>query len=190
ALRPLRDGAIFPNINRSGYARTIYPPAAQIIYFATTRISETVTAMKLGMLAFDAVTIILLVSLLRRTGAPAEQVLIYAWHPLTVWEMGGSGHIDAALVAFLTLALWARHRRLPTLTGLALAGGTLIKFFPLLLVPALYRRWDWKLPAALAAAAIMLYLPYLSVGWEVVGVLPKYLAEERARSGAGVFCMN
>src|SRR5262249_11346255 len=100
------------------------------------------------------------------------------------------GHIDAALVAFLTLALWARHRRLPTLTGLALAGGTLIKFFPLLLVPALYRRWGWKLPAALAAAAIMLYLPHLSVGWKVLGFLPNYWTEERLGSGAGFFAMT
>src|SRR5712664_1451331 len=54
ALTPLRDEAIYPHINRADYAHTIYPPAAQIIYFVVTRISERVTAMKLAMLVFDA----------------------------------------------------------------------------------------------------------------------------------------
>jgi len=190
ALTPLRDDAIYPNINRSGYARTIYPPAAQMIYFAVTRLSERVTAMKLAMLAFEAVAIVLLIGLLRRSGSPVDQVLIYAWHPLTVWEIAGSGHVDAAMVAFLVLALWARQRRLPVLCGLALTGSTLIKFFPLLLAPALYRRWDWKMPAALAMAALVLYLPYLSVGWKVLGFLPNYWTEERLASGSGFYLMN
>jgi hypothetical protein len=190
ALAPLRDDAIYPNINRSGYAHTIYPPAAQLIFLAITRISERVVAMKLGMLVFDAATIVLLLALLRRTGAPAGQLLIYAWHPLTVWEIAGSGHVDAALVAMLALALWARQRRLPGLTGLALAGGTLIKLFPLVVAPALYRRWDWKMPAAFAAAVVLLYLPYLSVGWKVLGFLPSYWAEERLGSGSGLYAVN
>ena len=190
ALTTLRDDAIYPNINRSGYARTIYPPAAQMIYFAVTRLSERVTAMKLAMLAFEAVAIVLLIGLLRRSGSPVDQVLIYAWHPLTVWEIAGSGHVDAAMVAFLVLALWARQRRLPVLCGLALAGSTLIKFFPLLLAPALYRRWDWKMPTAFALAVLLLYVPYLSVGWNVLGFLPNYWTEERLASGSGFYLMN
>jgi alpha-1,6-mannosyltransferase len=190
ALTALRDDAIYPNINRSGYARTIYPPAAQMIYFAVTRLSERVTAMKLAMLAFEAVAILLLIGLLRRSGSPVDQVLIYAWHPLTVWEIAGSGHVDAAMVAFLVLALWARQRRLPVLCGLALAGSTLIKFLPVVLAPALYRRWDWKMPTAFAVAALLLYLPYLSVGWKVLGFLPSYWTEERLVSGSGFFLMN
>jgi hypothetical protein len=190
ALASLRDDAIYPNINRSSYARTIYPPAAQMIFFAITRLSERVTAMKLAMLAFDAVTIMLLVGLLRRSGSPTDQVLIYAWHPLTVWEIAGSGHVDAAMVALLTLALWARQRRLPALTGLALAGGTLVKLFPLLLSPALYRRWDWRMPVAFIVAVAAAYLPYLSVGWKVFGFLPNYWTEERLVSGSGFFAMN
>src|SRR5205823_3818984 len=32
-LAPLRDEAIFPNINRNNYAPTIYPPVAQLLFF-------------------------------------------------------------------------------------------------------------------------------------------------------------
>jgi len=59
-----------------------------------------------------------------------------------IWEFAGSGHIDAAIVCLVVLALWARQRGLVWLTGCALAAAALVKFFPAVLLPALYRRWD------------------------------------------------
>ncbi len=48
---------IFDNINRRDYARTIYPPVAQMIYlWAVTFFSPTVTAMKVAMFGFECVT--------------------------------------------------------------------------------------------------------------------------------------
>jgi alpha-1,6-mannosyltransferase len=190
ALAALRDGAIYPNINRAGYARTIYPPAAQMIFFLVTRISERVTAMKLAMLAFDAGTIFLLLLLLRRGNAPPERVLIYAWHPLTIWEIAGNGHIDAALCFLLALAFLFRRQGMALATGIALASGTLIKFVPVLLIPTLYRRWDWRLPTGFAATIAFLYLPFLSIGWRVIGFLPDYVAEERFSGGSGFYFLN
>jgi alpha-1,6-mannosyltransferase len=189
-LMPLRDEAIYPHINRANYAMTIYPPAAQIIYFAVTRISEGITAMKLAMLAFDLATIGLLVLLLQALSAPPDRVLIYAWHPLTLWEIAGSGHVDAVVIAFLAFALLARQRNMPALTGVAVALGSLVKFFPLAIAPAVYRRWDWRMPAALVATAVGLYLPYLSAGRQVFGFLPTYLSEERLTTGAGFYILS
>lgn len=190
ALTGLRDETIYPHINRADYAHTIYPPAAQIIYLAVTRISERVTAMKLAMLAFDLAAIGLLVLLLRGIGAPPERVLIYAWHPLTLWEIAGSGHVDAVVVAFLALALLARQQNMPALTGVSIALGALVKFFPLAIAPAVYRRWDWRMPAALVATVVALYLPYLSAGRQVLGFLPNYLSEERLTTGSGFYILN
>lgn len=190
ALRALRDDMIYSNINRVGYARTIYPPAAEMIYFAVTRIADSVTAMKLAMLAFDGGTIGLIVYLLRQTRAPQEQVLIYAWHPLTVWEIAGSGHVNSVLCFLLTLAFVARQKNWPIWTGAALAGATLIKYFPILLVPALYRRWNWRMPIALLVTIVLLYLPYVSAGRNVLGFLPGYIAEERFIAGGGFYWLT
>jgi len=190
ALHSLRDGMIYSNINRVGYARTIYPPAAEMIYFAVTRLGDGVTAMKLAMLAFDAGTISLLLYLLRGSGGPPERVLIYAWHPLTVWEIAGSGHVDSALCFLLTLALVARQKNRPSWIGAALAGATLIKYFPVLLFPALYRRWDWRMPVAFVITVVLLYLPYVSAGWNVLGFLPGYVTEEHFIAGGGFYWLN
>ena len=86
ALTALRDTAIYPNINRKSYARTIYPPAAQVVFALVGRISQTVIAMKLAMLAFEAVTCLCLLRLLALARLPAERVLIYAWNPLVLWS--------------------------------------------------------------------------------------------------------
>jgi alpha-1,6-mannosyltransferase len=189
-LAALRDDTIFPNVNRSTYAPTIYPPVAEYIFFAATRISETLTWMKATMLAFEVMTVVLLLRLLMLFELPRERILIYAWHPLLLWEFAGSGHIDAAMVAFVTLALWARRREADWLTGVAVAAAVLVKFFPAVIFPALYRRWDWKMPVAAAAAVIATYLPVIGVGRAVLGFLPTYVSEEGLENGSGFFLWN
>jgi hypothetical protein len=189
-LAALRDQTIFPNVNRSDYAPTIYPPVAEYVFFVATRLSESLTAMKGTQLAFEVAAVLLLLRLLDDWRLPRERILIYAWHPLPLWEFAGSGHVDAAVVTFVALALWARRRQAAWLTGSALAAAALVKFFPAILFPALYRRWDWKMPVAAAATVIIAYLPFIGAGSAVLGFLPGYLEEEGLQSGAGFFVWN
>ena len=187
ALQHLRDETIHPFINRADYAPTIYPPMAQIVYFAVTRISESVTFMKLAMLAFEGLGVWAMLQLLRARGLPSSRILLYLWHPLPLWAFAGDGHIDAAAIAFLLLAFVAVDRRSPFAAGAALAAGVLVKYFPIVAGPALYKRWDWRLPAAFLGTAALLYLPYLSVGTKVFGFLGGYVAEEGFKGGNGLF---
>ena len=177
-LQSLRDSEIFPNINRADSAVTIYPPLAEAIFWAVTRVSESVTAMKAAMVAFEIITFALLTRLLAVEGLPTARVIVYAWHPLPLWEFAGSGHIDAALIALVVTALWAAQRGRDGLAGLSLAGATLTKLYPAFLLPALFRRWGWSMPAAFVAAVIVGYLPFIGVGWRVFGFLPGYAGEE------------
>ncbi len=190
-LAPLRDEAIYTKINRRDYAPTIYPPLAQMIFFATTRASESVTWMKLTMVAFEAVGIWAVVWLLASHGLPRQRVLLFAWHPLLVYEIAGSGHLDALMICFVCLALVARRRNREGLTGALLACAALTKFYPVVLAPALYRRWGWRMPAAFVAVFAAAYVPYLSVGLRrVVGFLPDYTNEEGLQNGARFFILT
>ena len=182
-LAALRDPEIFPEINRARTTRvTIYPPAAQAIFFAVTRVSETLTAMKLAMVGFEAVAVVLLLRLLAASRAAAARIAVYAWHPLPLWEFAGSGHIDAALIAFVVAGPveHARHRRAGLDRALlARPAATLVKFYPAVLVPALWRRWDWQHAGGFRRRGdLVAYLPFLGVGWQVLGFLPQYVAEE------------
>jgi hypothetical protein len=185
ALANLRDEWIFPNINRADYAPTIYPPMAQIVFFLVTRVSETVTFMKVAMVGFEAIAVWAILKLLIARGQPATNVLLYVWHPLPLWEFARSGHVDAVAIACVMLGFLAAERRRPVWAGVALAAGTLVKYTPAVAGPGLYRRWDWRLPAAFVGTAAILYLPYLGASAKVVGFLPRYLAEERFDDGQG-----
>lgn len=190
SLAHLRDKAIYPRINRPNYANTIYPPVAQVIFLTVTRISESVTWMKAAMLGFEAVTMWALAALLASLGYSRHRILLYAWHPLLIWEVAGNGHVDAIAIAFIALALLARRRELWAATGVALACATLVKLFPVVLFPALYRRWGWKMPVAFAATIVLAYLPYISVGTGVIGFLPAYTQEEGLQSGERFFLLS
>src|SRR6201991_5330793 len=123
-LAQLRDDKIYPHINRRETVRTIYPLIGQAAFFLVTRVSESVTWMKAAMVGFEAVAIWALIQLLSSFGFARQRVLIYAWHPLAVWEFAGSGHVDALAIAFLAAALLAHRKRQETLTGFLLACAT------------------------------------------------------------------
>lgn len=191
SLVALRDEKIYPKINRREYARTIYPPVAEAIYFLTTRVSESVTWMKATMVGFEAVTIWAIIQLLASFELPRQRILIYAWHPLAIWEFAGSGHLDAVAIAFIALALLARRKNEEVATGIALACAMLVKFFPLALLPALYKRWSWKMPLAFAITIFVAYVPYLSVGPRAaIGYLPGYAKEQDLISGEQFYFLS
>jgi alpha-1,6-mannosyltransferase len=194
-LAPLRDDVIYPNINRMNYAPTIYPPVAQMIFLLANRLGETVLAMKLVLVAFEAIGVCGLLAVLRATGSPQENILLYAWHPLPVWEIAGSGHIDAAIVAFVALALVAALGGRRGWSGAALGAATLVKFVPLVLAPAVWRPTrtnsvDWRWPAAFVATICLGYLPFIGVGSRVLGFLPGYVSEENLTSGTGFWLVR
>jgi alpha-1,6-mannosyltransferase len=191
ALAFLRDGTIFPRINRADFAVTIYPPVAQFFFLIVTRISESVTAMRLALLGCEAVTVALIMLVLRRMDRPLTRVVAYFWHPLPLWEIAGSGHVDALMVALMLLGLWI------ALTGHALRGAVLIALSVLVkpfAAPAfagIWRPWDPRMPLVVIATAALCYLPYLSVGWGVFGFLTKgYFTEEGISAGYEIWPLS
>jgi hypothetical protein len=191
----LRDMAVFPHINRASYAPTIYPPAAQICFLASSALVKLlhlppVLGMKLAMLGFEAAAMGAMLKVLDVAGLPRSRILIYAWNPVALWEFAGSGHVDAITICAVAFALLAACQARNGLAGVLLGAAVLTKFLPLILAPAFWRRWDWKFPFCLSAAILILYLPYLSVGAGVFGFLGGYTAQEGIDSGHGIFLLD
>ena len=189
-LAGLRDHAIYPNINRREYAHTIYPPVAQIFFSIVVRVTQSIPGFKGVLVLLDLVTMGLVAATLRAIGQPAERVIVYAWHPLPIFEFSGAGHIDALMICFIALTLFARAHQKFGIAGFALGAATLVKFFPVILLPAIYKRWDKKLPIAFAVTIVVCYLPYvLGAGRRVLGFLPQYAKEEGLQSGVGYYLL-
>jgi alpha-1,6-mannosyltransferase len=189
ALAPLRDRSIYPHINRRDYAPTIYPPAAQFLFRSVAGISQTPLAIKLAAVLFEALAIGCLVALLHGIGHPPSRVLLYAWNPLAAWCFAGNGHVDAAAVGLVALALLLRVRGRDGWCGVALGAAVLVKFLPAAIVPAFWRG-RWRFPAVLVATMVLLYLPFLGVGLHrTFGFLGSYGGEEGLTDGRGVWIL-
>jgi alpha-1,6-mannosyltransferase len=191
ALSALRDASIFPNINRANSAVTIYPPVAQAFFYLATRLGETITVMRLALVACELVTIGIIIDLLRRFGRPVTTVVAYAWHPLPIWEIANNGHVDALMVALGMTGLWLLIRMRPLASAIAVALGVLVKPYLILILPAMWRPWDWRVPLAVILTIGIWYVPYLGVGTGVLGYLGTgYLDEEDFADGDGFWLVH
>lgn len=190
ALQSQRDDVIYPKINRVDTAKTIYPPAAQIVFLIASRFGETVVVMKAFVMIFEVLTMWALMRLMARRGLAPGRILLYAWNPLVLWEFAGSGHTEAIGIAFMMLSMLAADTGRRFLSGLALGAAVLSKYFPLAAAPAIYRRWDWRMPLGFVVGLVLLYAPYIGAGLGVFGSVDVYAKEEIVGSGTAFFLLH
>lgn len=181
-LAYLRDKAVWPQINRKA-SITVYPPAAELTYALLWRIwPDSVRWFQMVVAASALLAGGLLVGLLRALGRSPARVLIYLWSPLLAFETAHAAHVDGLILPLLVGAWWARVKERDTLVGVLLGLAAALKFYPALLLPALWRphhpQGRWRLPLAFSLTLSASYLPYLLIyGGGVIGFLPEYFRE-------------
>jgi hypothetical protein len=199
-LAGLRDDWLFPDdeecaerdqdpgctiINRPS-VRTIYPPVAQAWFVAGHSLGASQLedlGWQLFALIADVATMLLLWRLLLRAGRDPGWVAVYAWSPVAVLEAVQNGHVDGLATLFVVAAVGLAGRR-PAWSGAALGAAAMVKLYPALLLPVLLGRRPVRVVTAFAAVCVVSYVPHvLAVGWDVLGYLPGYLAEEDYDSG-------
>jgi Gpi18-like mannosyltransferase len=171
------------------------------------------------MSSFDVLTVLLLMIVLARSGIDPARAIIFAWHPLVIFEGAHSGHIEAVYIAFLVLALLAWSHRRHASTGIALALATLVKFYPALLLPVflvakpetlsaatsrhdqqsarssvftrLIRKGNLAMLIAFGATIVLAYAPYWGAGSNSFWFLRGYVEEEGfVQTGARYFLLD
>ncbi len=78
-------------------------------------------------------------ALLSRRTAPDQtlpNVYLLAWNPIVLYSTFGNGHNDTVMIFWVLLAAWALLEKRYTSAILALLAGALVKYIPLLLLPA------------------------------------------------------
>ncbi len=143
-----------------------YPPGAQYFFRLVTAIGESAVAIKAALVAAECVTVIALWWWLRARGIDPAWTLVYAWHPIAIFETASGGHLDALGVMFVVVAAAALARGWRLAAALAVAASISVKLLPVVLVPLVVRRvrpWQSALSAVGLAA---LYVPFMD-GWRV-----------------------
>jgi hypothetical protein len=147
------------------------------------------------------------------------RAIIFAWHPLVIFEGAHSGHIEAVYIAFLALALLAWTSRKHAITGISLALATLVKFYPAFLLPVflvakpealsartsqrdeessrssfvtrVIHKGNLAMLVAFAAAVVLAYAPYWGAGGNLFAFVRGYIEEEGfVQSGARYFLLD
>ena len=132
-LAGLRDSSIYPRLNHPTW-RSVYPPPAQAFFRAVYWIApDSVIAMKVALGIAELLALAALGLLLRTLHLPPGRLAIYAWNPLLLVEIWGSGHLDALVLTAVALAALASARRRDEVAAAMLALGTLGKLYPALL---------------------------------------------------------
>jgi hypothetical protein len=155
---------------------TIYQPTSQWTFAALATVHDAIggawdldgdRTFRLGFVLFDLCIVMLLLRKLRDVGRSPWFAAMYAWHPLAIAEVAGSGHQDVIGIALLlgTLLLFERRRML--LCGIALALAVAVK--PIVAPIALPLAWAMRRERAALACVfiggvmgmIVLYVPFV-----------------------------
>jgi hypothetical protein len=130
----LRDADIYPRLNHLTW-QTVYPPTAEAFFRAVYWVApDSVLAMKLALGGAELLALVFLALLLRALDVPLGRLAIYAWNPLLLVEIWGSGHLDALVLAMVTAAALASARGRDGLAAALLGVGTLVKLYPAVLM--------------------------------------------------------
>jgi len=126
-----------------GNLPSTYGPLWVLLSGAVARLAgngviANVLAFKLLAGAFFFASVGAIAATLRRV-APQQAlagVVALAWNPLVLYETFGNGHNDIVMVFWVLAAAWLMVSRRYTWAVLALLAGALVKFIPILLLPA------------------------------------------------------
>jgi len=163
-LARLRDAEIFPHINHSEIG-TIYPPLLQAVFIGGQLLGGKILSLKILFTLIDILMLIILFKAMRQSKIDQRQVLLYAWNPLPILEISGSGHADGLVgLFFLLTVLRLGGEQFRSAAGF-IAAGFLTKLTSALILPFLWLRKHYREAMLIFAAIVLIaYLPFLDAG--------------------------
>ena len=169
AARPAEVGlrpGWYGRMNSPGYF-SVYPPLSQLAFLSgglAARIGGLwagIYAIKLLMAAAEVAALLMLSRMV-----PARALVLYAWNPVVVMECAGQGHSEALMLPLLVGAVLLA--RLRSAAAAAACGGlvgaaAMVKLYPALLLPLVWRRGGLKAVVASLAVIGLLAWPHFDV---------------------------
>ena len=172
---------LYDRLNSTTYF-SVYPPVSQLIFALGAGVDAVLGGPGNVLQSYYAIKAAFLAIELSGVACLAQMVssrtfVLYAWSPLVVLETAGQGHTEAAVVAFLVIAMWAVRKQRAWISSVALAGATMVKLFPVLLFPLLWRRFRWAgiVPGVLVMGLLSVPYAALFVPYHVMTSLNLYV---------------
>ncbi|KAB2847657.1 MAG: DUF2029 domain-containing protein, partial [Hyphomicrobiaceae bacterium] len=148
-------------------------------------------AWRLVLLASDAATLWLILSLLAQAGRSPLWSALYWWHPVLLKEIYNSAHMEVVILPFVLLSLLFALRRRPLLATASLGLAVGAKVWPAVLLPLILRPWLGRMRILLLALAIfgglcaLWLIPIVLGGFDETSGFVAYV--ERWKSNSALF---
>lgn len=177
------DARLFPNDRwrdiwqNIGYKDipTVYPPVTQLLFRLSHSLAPgSILVWKLLLITVDIGVCLVLLFLLRRAGLAEKYLLLYAWCPLVVKEVAGSGHADSLPALLLLLALLEQGADRQTRASFWLSLAVLAKLIPIVICPLAWRGWSWQVRAVSVLTVGAGYALFASAGISLLDGLGAY----------------
>jgi hypothetical protein len=194
-LASLRDQAIFPRVDHK-HVHSVYPPLLQILFWTGLKTGQALSVpsfagLKLIFALVDIGLVLLLFRVLAQVQIDPRWAILYAWHPLAIIEIAGSGHTDGVGAFTLVLIVACLMQRRFPAAAVFVALGFLVKFIAILFLPFLFVA-AWKeisfKKAVMAVAIFVLlvagsYAPFAAAGENLYSGLLVYSEKWRFNDG-------
>ncbi|MEW6364760.1 MAG: hypothetical protein AB1714_08995 [Acidobacteriota bacterium] len=180
-LAPLKNDPLYDKVAHRTF-KTIYPPVSQFVFMAAYAMGKgRLWPLRLIYLLAEAGLVLLLLGLLR----DRRRIVWYVFCPLVIVETHAGLHVDIISAVLLTAAFALLQKRSFFPMAAAAVSAALTKYIPVVALPVFFleqvrsvrsRRGAGlasaavhSLPAWLLAGllAIILFLPFLGVGWSL-----------------------
>lgn len=178
-LAHLRDAEIFSRVNHPEIG-TIYPPLLQGVFAIGQLLGGKILSLKILFTLIDIFVMIFLFKAMRGLGIDQRQILLYAWNPLPILEISGSGHADGLVGLFFLLTVLQLGAGQFRGAVYFIGAGFLTKLTSALILPFLWLRKHYR-ETTMIFAAIMLvgYLPFVGAGAGLFSGLSTFSAKWR-----------
>lgn len=125
---------------------SVYPPVCQFIFASAVKwgggsVAEGVWIMKSFLFCCEIGTLLLLLKL----GKNHHPALLYALHPLPIFEIMGNCHFEGAMIFFLLASIYCLKNKAVLAASIWLALSVATKLLPLIFLPAVFFFLDKKL---------------------------------------------
>jgi alpha-1,6-mannosyltransferase len=143
---------------------TVYPPVAIAVFTLTVlTFGPSLLGWKIVLLVFEVVSWLATLVVLRKRGAPVSLLVVVAWCPLAVFELGWAAHVDGLVLPFLVGAVLMSWSRRWAVAGAFVALATMVRPLPIVVLPliaaAAGRRW-WRPVISFAVVVAIAHLPF------------------------------
>jgi hypothetical protein len=151
---------------------TNYPPLNQLSFIIAGLISGksilgSIVVMRIIIISADIGILYFGKKLLEKLNIPVYHIFWYLLNPFIIIELTGNLHFEGVMIFFLVWTIYLLHLNKWKLAAIALACSISVKLIPLIFLPLLFKKLQWKnsilFYIIVLAVTFLTFIPFINI---------------------------